>query len=222
MTVFREGKGLGVETASVGPMTEGAAAIAVVVLTILGLASVSPGAMAAIATIVIGIGLMVQGANTAVEYSRVLARSATGSQHVAELGGGVTVEFLAGGVGVVLGILSVLGVNGELLTPVALIVFGGAMLLGGASAARLSSYRFSAAETEPTIQAISHEASAASSGVQILIGLAAVVLGILALVSAETAVLTLVGLLAVGAALLLASATVSGAMLSMFATAHQT
>jgi hypothetical protein len=52
---------------------------------------------------------------------------------------------------------------------------------------------------------------------EILIGLAAIVLGILAVIFMSSWVLVLVGYLAVGAALLLVSASFSGAVLRLFA-----
>jgi hypothetical protein len=51
---------------------------------------------------------------------------------------------------------------------------------------------------------------------EILIGLAAIVLGILSLLITGTWVLVLVGFIAVGAALLMASATFSGAVMRLF------
>ena len=66
------------DTAQVGPMTEGAAGIAVIVLAILALASISPGVLTPIAAIVIGVGLLIEAANTGIEYSRVSARGVQG------------------------------------------------------------------------------------------------------------------------------------------------
>jgi hypothetical protein len=57
--------------------------------------------------------------------------------------------------------------------------------------------------------------SAATGGIEVLIGIAAIVLGILLLIMAGSSVLVLIGLLAAGAALLLVNATFSGAMLHM-------
>jgi hypothetical protein len=217
MASYIEGRGLIGETEPVGLITEGAAGIAAIVLAILSLAGVSTGALTAITVIVIGVGLMVQGFNTAAEHSRVLVdRSSAGAQ-AAELGGAVMIDFLAGGAGIVLGILALIGINASYLLPAALIVFGAALLLAGASAGMMRSFPVSGSATQPAAEIVSHRGSAASSGLQILIGVAAVVLGILALILAQAWVLLLVGLLAVGAALLMISATFSGAVVRMFA-----
>ena len=53
---------------------------------------------------------------------------------------------------------------------------------------------------------------------EILIGIAAIVLGILSLVFVGSWVLALVGFIAVGAALLMVSATFGGTMMRLFAT----
>ena len=202
--------------AAVGPLTEGAAGIAVIVLTILALAAVSSGTLTAIATIVVGVGLFVQATNTGIEYSRasIAAQSGNGAgDEAAQLGGDVSVEVLAGIVGVVLGILALIGAATAMsLLPAALIVFGGALILAGMSATRIG--RVSAAE--PAGLNIAADL-APSRGLQVLIGVGAVVLGILAYVLPTGGVLLVVGLLAVGAALLAISANFTRSFISMFA-----
>jgi len=103
--------------------------------------------------------------------------------------------------------------------PAALIVFGGALLLSGAT--NLRPRTFSTMGPTGQTQVVSHQGSAAASGVEVLIGLTAIVLGILSLIFATTVswVLVLVGFIAVGAAMLLVSATFSGAVLRLFTTA---
>lgn len=190
---------------AVAPVSESAAAIAVIVLTILGLVDVVPGAMVAIATIVVGAALLLQGAQTATEYSRLVAVNTAMSAESAAWGSGITLEFLTGGVGIVLGILALFS-RTPILTPAALIVFGGTLLLIGSTMARRSSVAIAAPEAAPqdrATEAIVAQMSGIASGGQIMIGIAAVVLGILALVPIHDTVLTLVGLLAVGGALLM-------------------
>jgi hypothetical protein len=221
MTSIREGtgieerRGFGILTVG-GPITEAALGIAVIVLAILGLVNVASGALASIATIVVGVALLLQGVNFAAEYARAMAGPTAGTLEAGEVGGGVTVEFLAGGVGIVLGILSLFGANTYYLLPAALIVFGGALLLAGGVTAQMSTRKLAASQAEATIQSLAHQASAAAAGAQVLIGLAVGILGILALMPMATAVLVLAGLLAVGAALLLSSTATGGAMISVF------
>lgn len=217
MAVF-EGRSRAAETEPLALLTEGAAGIAVIVLAIIGLSDISPGALAAIAAIIIGVGLLVQGFNIAAEYARILAPGLAAGQGVVaqrmDLGGDVMVHIAAGITGVVLGILGVLGINAPHLIPAALIVFGGALLLTGAANV---SRRPVSVEVASGAQVIAQMgASAGASGIEMVVGIAAIILGILTLVFMASWVLTLVGLLAVGATLLVVSATFGGAVMRLF------
>ncbi len=206
MAIFAEGRGLAGEAEPVGLLTEGAAGIAAIALAVIALAGISAGALAAIATIVIGVGLIVQAFYSAAENLKIAGAGAGG-----DLGGEVMVDGLCGVTGIVLGVLALVGVNIAHLVPSALIVFGGALILGGAVSMRPRNVPVVAAGSEPRI--VSVAGSAATGGMEVLIRIAAIVLGILSLILAGSWALVLVGLLAVGAALLLVSATFSGALL---------
>ena len=211
MAVFVEGRGLASEAEPVGLLTEGAAGIAIIVLSVIALAGVSSAALASIVTIVAGVGLMVQAFNSVAENTKALAASAG---VMPDLGGEVMVDCLCGITGIVLGVLALVGVNAQYLVPSALIVLGGALLLSGAIGMRPRSSQV----TTPGGQAqvVSYQGSATASGMEILIGIAAIVLGILSLVFVGAWVLVLVGFLAVGAALLMISATFSGTVMRLF------
>lgn len=193
-------------------LTEGAAGIAAIVLSVIALARVEAGLLAAIAAIVIGVGLMVQAFNTAAEDSKSTADVAQN----ATFAGDVMVDCLCGIAGIVLGILALVGAGTDvhLLAP-AVIVFGGALLLSGAIASRP---RLLTAHTA-TGQVVASRGSGAASGLKTLMGIAAIVLGILSLITAVPAVLLLVGFIVVGAALLVVSAAFSGAAVRLFTTA---
>lgn len=203
---------------TVAPVSESAAAIAVIVLAILGLLNVSPGAMAAICTIVVGAALMMQGAQTVSETSRFLAAGGGAASVSGAVGGGVTLDFLAGGVGIVLGILA-LFTQTPVLVPAALIVFGGTLLLGGALMARRSfgpTLTTPAAPHDQAAELVAEQMAGVASGAQVMIGVAAIVLGILALVPIHGAVLVLVGLIAVGASVLVSGLATGSLMLGVF------
>ena len=68
MAVNGEDRGIIGEAESFGLITEGAAAIAAIVLAIIALTGVSAAALASITTIIIGVVLMVQAFNAAVEF----------------------------------------------------------------------------------------------------------------------------------------------------------
>jgi hypothetical protein len=219
MAIYAERKGIAAEAEPFGLLTEGAAGIAAIVLGIIGLAGISTSALASIATIVIGIGLIVQAFNTAAEMSKTLTSSATATTTVtesgSELGGEVMIDIAAGLTGIVLGILGLVGINSPYLIPAALIVFGSSLVLSGAIAAQAKPSAMVMSESGTPAQ-ISYQGSAAISGFEVLVGFAAVILGILSLIFLGSWVLVLVALIAVGAALLMISATFGGAVLRLF------
>lgn len=151
---------------------EAVGAIATIALAIVGLAGVLRPIMASIATIVIGAALLLEGGS----MGAAQVSSRTGEFESAS--GGFSTPFLGGVAGIVLGILALLGVASITLVSVALIVFGAAFLLSGVAQAN---------------------SLAAATGGNTFVGLAAVVLGILAVVGLNPIVLVLVGLLVLGA-----------------------
>jgi hypothetical protein len=218
MATYVERRGFANDAEPVGLLTEGAAGIAVIVLAIIALAGVSADALTSIAAIVIGVGLMVQAFNSAAEHSKMMTANAAKGAHAAEFGGDVMVDCLSGLTGIVLGILALVGINAAQLLPPALIVFGGALLVGGVVSARPRT-TLSTSGSESEALAVTYQGSAAAGGMEILIGIAAIVLGILSLLMTGTWVLVLVGFIAVGAAMLLVSATFSGAVMRLFTAA---
>jgi hypothetical protein len=201
----------------IGLMTEGAAGIAVIALMVVALAGVSAGVLASIAAIVIGVGLMVQAFNSAAEEARMAAPGRSMPAQDATLGGEVMVDCACGLTGIVLGILALIGINTAHLLPPALIVFGGSLLLSGAVGMRPRALSASGPGTETQI--VSYQASPAVGGMEILAGLAAIVLGILSVIITPFGVLVPVGFLVVGATLLVVSASFAGTALHLFATA---
>src|SRR5271165_4201318 len=216
MAIYAEGKGIAVEAEPFGPLTEGAAGIAAIVL-----AGISTGALASITTIIIGVALMAQAFNAAAEASRELNASGTATTVAArggEFGGGeVMILIVASLTGIVLGILGLVGFNAPHLIPAALIVFGGSLVLSGAIAAQGRVLATTMTASGAPVQ-VGYQGSAGMSGLEIMVGFAAV-LGILSLIFESSWVLVLVGFIAVGAALMIVSATFSGAVTRLFTTA---
>jgi hypothetical protein len=184
---------------------------ATVVIAILALAGTLPGYLAAIATIVFGVALIAQGGAVATRFRQLLRETAPYEiDPRAELGGGMGAELVGGATGIVLGVLSLIGVNAGVLLPIAVIVFGGALLLGSSSTMDLGTFTVPGAQER--FAQVARQAFVAASGTQALVGVAAIVLGILALVGLDPLVLTLVALLVLGAAVLLGGAALSGRM----------
>ncbi len=191
-----------------GSIIEAVAGIAAVVLTILALVGVAPADLAPIATIVIGVALLIEGGAIAARYSTLLSK-AGGEYSTAELGGGMSAELLGGAGGGVLGLLALLGLTPQVLMSVAVIVFGAALLLGSGVTSRVSSLAIDTAADQRS-HLIAREAVLAAAGAQALVGLAAVALGIIALVGISPMILTLVALLALGASILMSGTAMGG------------
>ena len=172
--------------------------------------------MLPIATIAIGVALVFEGGSIAAEYSRIISKTAENSTQTVEVGGGMTAEMLAGIAGIVLGILALLGLDSPTLSAAAVIVFGAALSLSSGMISRLNELKIEVSGAQRTAQKVAHEAVSAAAGTQVLVGLAAGVLGILALVGIAPTVLVLVGLLTVGTSLLLSGGAVSGRLISLF------
>jgi len=187
-----------------GSVTEGIGAIATIALAIVGLAGVFVNEMAAIATIVIGCVILMEGGMVSVA-SRRLA-SVSSEKHM--LGGGVTAEFFGGLAGIILGILAFFRPDPLPLLSVAVLVFGAAVLLGGGAISRLSWLLQSQAQSPA--ESASSSAFAYGTGGHTLIGLGAVVLGILAVIGLVPTVLVLVGLLSLGAGAIFSGSTAGG------------
>lgn len=184
-----------------GSSVEAIGGATAVVVAIIGLAGFLPTYMAAIATIAIGAALMFEGAAIFARW-KALTRAEPG------LRGGVGTEVFGGAAGIVLGILALVGVVPNILLPVAAIVFGGSLILGGAveaEAADVISYR------DPRRAHLFHETAQASGGVMVLVGIGAAVLGILGILTVGPVLtLTMVSMLAIGGAVLVgASALVA-------------
>ena len=215
MATYVEGRGIASETEPLGLLSEGAAGIAAIVLAVIALAGISADTLASIVAIVIGAGLMAQGFNSAAESAKMITAGAAASPQAAEFGGEVMVYALTGIAGIILGVLALVGINPNHLVPAALIVFGGALLLGGVVGMRPRAAP-AASISGAQVQIVSYQGSAAAGGMELLVGLAAIVLGILSLIFMSSWVLVLVGFIAVGAALLMVSATFSGAVMRLF------
>jgi hypothetical protein len=197
-----------------GSITEALCGAATVVLAIIGLAGVLPGYLASIATIAFGVALLAQGGALAARYSQVIHETLPHEWDTrTEIGGGMGAEVLAGAAGVVLGILGLIGLATGVLIPIAVIVFGGALLLGSGATMDLST--LSGPITNERLAHITHQATVAASGAQVLTGICAIVLGIIALVGVDPVTLTLVALIVVGGSVLLAGSAITSRMASV-------
>jgi hypothetical protein len=189
-----------------GSMLELLGGGAAVVLAILGLAGFLPMYMAAIATIAIGGALVTHGAAAAARWQDTVQR-ASGKRKRTEVGGGLGSEMFGGVCGIVLAILALANVVPAALLSVAAIVLGGSILLGAPAQPELAK---SASDVGGRFGRVTYEAIEATSGAMALVGIGAVVLGILALIGVGPVLtLVMVSMLGIGGALFLAGSALT-------------
>jgi Cu+-exporting ATPase len=207
----------GVKPAPFGRSTGGAIAdmvmlasgLAAIALAVVGLLELAPNVMADAGTVILGLFLMLK-ASTQL-YER--ARKAFPPENALGLfgGPGLAVAFVTAGGGVILGLLSVLGAPAMALRPAAIIAFGVALLLTSGSERR-PSYAINHAATAQSErpltrrQKLAVHMSLVFEKLQMLAGLAAVLLGVIAVVGAETVSLSLAALVVLGGAVFPATA----------------
>ncbi|MDQ3338276.1 MAG: hypothetical protein M4D80_24180 [Myxococcota bacterium] len=172
------------------------------VIAVSGVAGYFPAYMAAIATIAIGLALIAQGGTLA-------ARWQTGP-HVASTARiealGIGTEVIGGFAGIALGALALLGVAPSVLSPVAMIVVGAALLFGGPAEPQLAA----AAPRARQPFRVARDSMRTASSVMVMGGLAGIVLGVLGLtLDRYTFVLANIAALCVAGALTVAGGAVT-------------
>jgi len=208
------------DVSAYGGFIDAIGGIATAVVAIVGLNRFAPDLMASIGIIVFGAALLIQGGTLLSEYAHWLNVSPIPQTANAETlaDGGLSGLFLFGVAGVVLGILSLLGIVPAELTPIAIIAFGTALLLSSSAVRRLYQLQVQvghASGTRSHSEMLAGGMSSGSAAVQTLAGLTAVVLGILAVSGGpHAAVLTLTALLIVGVLELLTGSVLSGLVMS--------
>jgi hypothetical protein len=151
-----------------------------VVLSILGLVNIAPFWMAGISAIALGVALLLSGGFSMEWFT-------TPREHFFFEGeNAMSTDVLVGFSGIVLGILSLMGIVPEVLLPVSVLAFGVSMFISS----WLSASHF--------------------SGIKCLTGLTGIVLGILALMNYPVLALTLSGLLVLGFGVLFSGSIMSG------------
>jgi hypothetical protein len=204
------------EVETTGSVVEAATGIAVVVLAIIGLAHAGLGIFGAISAIVLGAALLAQGGAVTAEYAKLLSAATGGTVGAIELGGGLTVEMLAGGSIVILGILALIGFSPVVLISAGVIAVGAALILAAGGLQRLNMLKVRAAGMSELAQNVAEGAIACALTAQVLCGGVAIVLGILALtIPMHSTVLMLVGLLVLGATVAISGTALTGRLMRL-------
>jgi hypothetical protein len=200
------------ETILGGSIGGGVIAIAGGVLAIIGLTGMQPQWLLAAATIAVGVSFLIEGSTISSRLADLLHEHTEGRVQMAELGAGTTSETLAGVAGIALGILGMLNVVPAVLLPIAAIVYGGAALLG--SGANVSINRMAAMHQEESAMAhrVMRQVVNTTTGLQVLVGLGAIALGIIGLAGLYPFVLALVAMLGISGAFLLSDTALASRM----------
>jgi hypothetical protein len=210
------------EAATYGGFADALGGIATIVLAIIGLTGVHPEVLVSIATIVFGAALLVQAGAMLSEFAQIETMP---EANVAAGGGGLSSLFLVGVTGIVLGVLALLGLHAMILTSIAVIAFGAALVLSSSAVWQLLTSRSVAVRFQsraPMVRLIASEVAAGSAGVQAMTGLAVIVLGILAVCGVFSEAMTLIALLVAGASLVLTGSTLGGTMIGFMRTSPTT
>jgi hypothetical protein len=202
-----------------GSLAETLVAAGAVVLAIIGLVGAFPTLLLSIAAIALGSALLFDGAAFSARFANLLRETTHNRIESTELSTGTSAESVGGVIGIALGILSLLGIYPMILIPSAIIVFGATLILGAGANARLNALHIRNGNHHPhhpLLDEVTHEAVTAATGLQLLVGLGAVTLGIIALSGTLALHLSLIAVLAVGGAMLFSGSSLSTRMIGIF------
>lgn len=198
-----------------GALVETISGVGAVTLAIIGLAGVVPTTMGAIAVIAVGVGLLAEGGTLVAEYPAIMSRTRKRFWDRVEFSTGFGAEVIAGIIAIVLGIMGLLGADPSVNLPSAAIVLGIGLVLTSAAISFINSLNLGALlEGHEEEEHTAHAALGAGMGVQVVLGFAVTVLGILALVGFAPGSLTLVAILVAGIAALMDGVAISSRVIS--------
>ncbi|HON62419.1 MAG TPA: hypothetical protein PK314_11135 [Deltaproteobacteria bacterium] len=204
------------QTVAAGSIAEGVVGAAAATVAVVALTGVWPRLLLSVATIGAGASLMLQGGAIAGRFSALINEASASRITASEVGGGMTAEFIGGVAGIVLGILSLLNIYPLVLLPAAVIVLGGTLILGSSITARMNMLLVERVESRRFAREVARQAIAAAAGVQVLIGLGAVTLGVLGLTGVSPVLLSLIAVLAVGISDVLSGTSIAGRLVNTF------
>ena len=209
---------VGTETAAYGGLVDAVGGVATVVLAIVALAGVHADVLTPIAVIVFGAALLIQGGAMLSEYGQIALPGQMSAEQFDA--GSLSALFLVGAAGIVLGVLALIGIAAGTLSSIAVIAFGAGLVISSNSVRHLYVARSAAIRSQGGMQFLAGEMASGSAGVQLLAGLTAIVLGILAVTGTSALVLMLSALIVLGATVVLTGSTMSGIVLGLMPAAE--
>lgn len=174
---------------SSGYMLDTLLSAGVVTLAILGLVGILPFYMTTISIIAMGVVLLVQDSVFSSRTERT-EKVSTGTEITSETIGGVG--------GVVLGILSLIGIFPSVLVPIAIIAFGASLVLSAGAPSKTNTWVDANSTEKESSRKMSKSSAGGVGGLQFLVGLGGITLGILALLGFSPFVLSLIALIGLG------------------------
>ncbi len=198
------------------PFLEGFMGIGAITLAIVGLFAIMPLYMAAIATIAVGVAFFFDGFLSIAKYRTVPLEVSQRPFEIIQLGWGTTAEFLGGAAGIVLGILTLMNIYPLVLVPTASLIYGVTLIFSSSMTARLNETTIEQRPEPEQQRIVDREAVVVTADIQIFVGLAALVLGILSLLGMYPLVLSLVALLAVAFSDLFSGTELVGRLARLF------
>jgi hypothetical protein len=212
------------EVPAYGGLVDAIGGIATAVLAIVALTGYAPGTMGAIATVIFGAALLIQGGTVLSEYAHLVFPAEAAAPPVEKFaGGGLSALFLVGIAGIVLGILALLGIASAELTAIAVIAFGSALVMSSNSVRQLYVLQTAMKRSVAShlgSEFLAGEMASGSSSVQVVAGVAAIVMGILAVAGTSSTTLTLAALLVLGVTVILTGSTLTGLVLGLMRPAQ--
>ena len=201
---------------SAGSLAEGVVGAASGAVSIIGLFGIYPEIMLSVATIGAGSALLLQGGTVAERLSVMMGKADEIRIESSELGSGMVAEFLGGSTGVVLGVLSLMGVSPAILLPCAVIVLGITLLLASGISAHLHASVIHRTGESEYVRRVSSQSAASAAGAQLLIGTGALALGIIALSGTRPITLSLAAMLGLGVSDLLSGTAIAARLMRPF------
>lgn|GEM_PF-5614758 len=189
----------------VGILLSGIAAVGAVVSAIMGLIGVSTLILGAAATVSAGVAMLTEGGAHAAGVVSRRRPSGPGIQAAGdgrremEMVGGFGLQALTGLAAIVMGIFSIMGYNPSILLSVSALVMGAGLIATGISLVRRNAGGPKPSRTQgPRTGTLS--LSQSNGALELIIGIAAGVFGILGLATGYPLTFALVAILAIGAA----------------------
>ena len=196
---------------------EGMIGLGAVILAIIGLSNIIPMLLVSIACIAVGVALAFEGGALSARYSALIEMGdEINRTDIPIRWGGITSLFLGGAAGIAMGVLSLIGIIPMILIPVSTIVFGSALIMDSGANTRLSVLEARHSEEFKSKENVIRETAQDSAGIEVLVGMASIILGILALIGFNPLVLSLVALLSIGAANSFTGALLGGGISRIF------